>query len=59
MEDWTLNWTGWILRNTHAEIKGLTYEKDFVEWIQVMFELWKNNSDLGWKYQEQQKQAKQ
>lgn len=49
MEDWNLNWTGWVLRNTHAEIDGFTYDKNPVEWIQAAHEMWLNNSDHGWK----------
>jgi hypothetical protein len=46
MENWLLNWTSWILMNTHAEIDGVKYE-DGAEWTTVMFELWKKNSDYG------------
>lgn len=46
MESWLLNWTSFILSNTHAEIDGLKYE-DGPEWTQRMFESWKKNSDLG------------
>jgi len=49
MENWNLNWTGWVLRNTHAEIKGFTYEENPVEWILAAHEMWLNNSDYGWK----------
>ena len=52
MEDWTLNWTGFVLVNKDSEIEGLRYE-DGPEWIQVMFELWKSHSDHGRRYQEQ------
>ena len=58
MEDWILNWTGFILSNTHACINNLCYE-DGPAWIYEMFELWKKNSDHGQRYQEQQKQGKQ
>jgi hypothetical protein len=41
-----LNWTGFILRNTHAEINNLCYE-DGPEWIAEMWSLWLKNSDYG------------
>jgi hypothetical protein len=47
-----LNWTGFILSNTHAEIDGLKYE-DGPEWIFVMYEMWLNNSDMGRKIKEE------
>lgn len=46
MEGWLLNWTGFILGNTHAEIDGLSYESG-PEWISKMFETWEKNSDKG------------
>ena len=46
MEGWLLNWTGFILGNTHAEIEGLSYESG-PEWISKMFETWEKNSDKG------------
>jgi hypothetical protein len=46
MENWLLNWTSWVMRNTHVEIDGLTYD-DGPEWFEKMFECWKNNSDYG------------
>jgi hypothetical protein len=49
MEDWNINWTSWVLSNTHAEIKGLTYENDSLEWLLAAHEMWLNNSDFGWK----------
>jgi hypothetical protein len=51
MENWLINWTGFITSNIHAEINGLKYE-DGPEWMIVMFELWQNNSDYGQKYKE-------
>jgi hypothetical protein len=46
MENWLLNWSSWVIRNTHAEIDGLTYD-DGPEWLEKMFECWKKNSDYG------------
>jgi len=46
MEPWLLNWTSFVLSNTHAKIDGLKY-KDGSQWIQKTFELWTKNSDYG------------
>jgi len=46
MEGWLLNWTGFVLLNTHTEIDGLSYESG-PEWISKMFETWEKNSDKG------------
>ena len=51
MENWLINWTGFITSNMHAEINGLKYENG-PEWMLAMFELWQNNSDYGQKYKE-------
>ena len=57
MKHWLLNWTGFILRNTHAEIDGLSYE-DGPEWISKMYESWENNSDYGRKIKEKREKQK-
>ncbi len=41
-----LNWTGFILRNTHVEINNLVYE-DGPEWMAEMWSSWIKNSDYG------------
>ena len=46
MEPWLLNWTAFVVRNTHAEIEGVSYE-DGPEWFEKMFDSWKKNSDYG------------
>jgi hypothetical protein len=46
-----LNWTSWVLMNTHAEVGGLSYPKDNPWWILKMYEKWKKNSDFGQKYE--------
>jgi hypothetical protein len=64
MENWLLNWTGWILRNTHAHQEDpnsetpLTYESNSTEWIQKSYEMWENNSDHGWKRKEEKEEKK-
>jgi hypothetical protein len=52
MEDWLLNWTGFILLNTHAEIDGKTQE-DGPKWIKKMYKQWSDNSDQGKKRKEE------
>ena len=46
MEGWLLNWSAFVVNNTHAEIDGISYG-DEPEWFDKMFESWKKNSDLG------------
>jgi hypothetical protein len=46
MEDWLLNWSSFITRNTHTELEGVSY-KDGPEWFKLMWESWLNNSDYG------------
>jgi hypothetical protein len=46
MESWLLNWTAFVVNNTHAEIDGIGVN-DEPEWYSKMFESWKRNSDLG------------
>lgn len=47
MEHWLLNWTSFILSNTHVEFEdGLTRDSG-PEWTQRMFETWRTNSDYG------------
>jgi len=49
LPDPILNWTGFILRNTHAEINTLVYE-DGPAWIAEMWNIWIKNSDYGNQY---------
>jgi hypothetical protein len=64
MENWLLNWTAWILRNTHAHQedpdseKSLTYESNPTEWIHKSYEMWENNSDYGKKIKEEKGEKK-
>ena len=64
MENWLLNWSSWLLRNTHAHMenenskKPLTYESNPTEWIQKAYEMWENNSDHGWKRKEEKEEKK-
>lgn len=51
MENWLLNWSGWITRNTHAEMNGLKYENG-PQWFDMMFDSWKKNSMYGKEYEE-------
>jgi hypothetical protein len=51
MKPWLLNWTAFIVNNTHAEIDGIGIG-DEPEWYSKMFNLWLKNSDYGKKYKE-------
>ncbi len=46
MESWLINWTVNVINNTQAEFDGITYQ-DGAEWIELMWEQWLSNSDLG------------
>jgi len=46
MESWLINWTANVINNTQAEFDGVTYQ-DGAEWIELMWEQWLSNSDLG------------
>lgn len=48
INDWILNWTSYVTRNTQAEFDGITYE-DGAEWFNLMWSSWLNNSDHGQK----------
>jgi hypothetical protein len=47
MEPWLLNWTAFLVRNTHATVEGLTYEEDGPAWFNAMWDVWCKNSDFG------------
>jgi hypothetical protein len=51
MEDWLLNWTAFVTRNTHAVMDGISHD-DGPEWYDKMWESWKRNSDHGQKLNE-------
>jgi hypothetical protein len=51
MEDWLLNWTAFVIRNTHAVMDGISHD-DGPEWYDKMWESWKRNSDHGQKLNE-------
>jgi len=42
MELWLLNWTTWVLKNTHIQFEGVTYE-DGPEWLELMWQTWLNS----------------
>jgi hypothetical protein len=46
IKPWLLNWTSFVMRNTQAEFEEIKYE-DGPEWIELMWNSWLNNSDLG------------
>jgi hypothetical protein len=52
MEGWLLNWTAFVVINTHAEIDGIGIN-DEPEWYSKMFHLWLKNSDYGRKLVEE------
>jgi hypothetical protein len=48
IKPWLLNWTSFVTRNTQAEFDGIKYE-DGPEWMELMWNSWLKNSDLGQK----------
>lgn len=52
MEPWLLNWTAFVVRNTHAEIEGISYD-DGPEWFELMWQAWLDNSDHGHKLKQE------
>lgn len=63
MENWLLNWSSWVLRNTHAHLEDpdgiiLTYEEYPMEWIKEAYVMWENNSDFGQKRKDEKEEIK-
>jgi hypothetical protein len=62
MENWLLNWSAWVLRNTHAHMENpnsespLTYEENPTEWIKEAYAMWENNSDYGQKRKDEKEE---
>ena len=50
MENWLLNWSGWLTMNTHAEIDGFNFE-DGPDWYYAAFKAWQKNSMYGQDYE--------
>ena len=46
IKPWLLNWTSFVARNTQAEFGEIKYE-DGPEWMELMWNSWLKNSDLG------------